>query len=290
MLSYGGGQDSAAILRLLIHRPDLRQRYAPNRLIVVMADTGDEHAATYAHVEDTKALCDEHGIEFVHITSAMGYHRPAWKDLIHFYREGNRIGSKAYPKTCTDNLKIQPIYKFLADYVERTYGPRYPARLKKGLKLFAKKRGKIDVLIGIAKGEEKRLAGDEVGPKWMQESIHKVYPLVELGIDRAGAQALIKAYGYDVPPPSHCRRCPFKTDQELLLMGYDDPEGLAEWMELEANKLYVNEHMGERNMGVWGKKTLPEAYDEAMLRYGHMSVEELREHAFSHGHCVASKY
>lgn len=118
VLSFGGGQDSTALLHLYINNADFRATYAPGRFVVVMSDTGNEHQETYDHVEDVKVLCEEHGIEFRHLTYDQGYHRHNWRDLESFYSDGNRIGSKAYPKTCTDNLKIKPIYNWLAAWVE----------------------------------------------------------------------------------------------------------------------------------------------------------------------------
>ena len=64
-----------------------------------------------------------------------------------------------------------------------------------------------------------------------------------------------------------------------------------EWVQIEANKIQANLHMGEKNLGIWGKTDLlPEKLVEAMEKHGHMSDEELIEYKMSHGHCVASKY
>lgn len=290
VLSFGGGQDSTALLYLYLYNEEFRQRYAPGRFVVVMSDTGDEHEETYEHVLDIQAICEEHGVEFRFLTPDQGYHLDQWQSLIHFYRGGDRIGSKAYPKTCTDKLKIQPIYKWLAAYVEADFGPDYPAYRKVGLKRFAVDHGQIRVLIGIAKGEEKRLAKTDKSPQWMQQAIERVYPLIDLGLDRAGCQNLIRAYGKRVPVPSHCRRCPFKTVAEVEIMRRDDPGGLYEWMRLERNKLRANRHKGDQNLGVWGKRDLIEVARQARDEYGQWSDEELHEHRMTHGHCVASAY
>jgi 3'-phosphoadenosine 5'-phosphosulfate sulfotransferase (PAPS reductase)/FAD synthetase len=79
VLSYGGGQDSTALLYLYaFNHPGFRPRYAPKRFLVLMADTGDEHPETYAHVEHTAAFCRERGVEFHHIALGMGYHPRLW--------------------------------------------------------------------------------------------------------------------------------------------------------------------------------------------------------------------
>jgi len=101
VLSFGGGQDSSALLEMILDDPDFRAKYAPNDLLVCMSDTGDEFDATYRHVRDVQARCKAAGVEFVFITSDMGYHSESWQSLRHFYRTKGTIGSKSYPKTCT---------------------------------------------------------------------------------------------------------------------------------------------------------------------------------------------
>ena len=60
--------------------------------------------------------------------------------------------------------------------------------------------------------------------------------------------------------------------------------------EYERRKLEANTHMGEKNLWVWGKKTLPEVLAEAQEKYKNLTKEEIDEYRFSHGHCVMSKY
>ena len=121
VLSFGGGQDSSVLLEKYLSDQEFRKRYAPNDFLVVMSDTGDEFDATYTHVREEKR-CTEAGVEFVFITSDMGYHSESWLNLKHFYRTKGTIGSKAFPKTCTDRLKLQPIYRFLEDWLSDRYG------------------------------------------------------------------------------------------------------------------------------------------------------------------------
>lgn len=46
VLSYGGGQDSTALILKVIHDESFRAKYIPGDFIVVMADTGNEHKET----------------------------------------------------------------------------------------------------------------------------------------------------------------------------------------------------------------------------------------------------
>lgn len=289
ILSFGGGQDSTAILYRLVFDPVFRQRYAPGRLLVVMADTGDEHPETNRHVWYVKGFCKRHGIEFHLITPDMGYHSESWQSLRGFYNKTRTCGSKAFPKTCTDRLKVQPIYRFIEAWLGREYGVK--ATRKAGFIDFSSRYGKIRMLIGIAKGEEKRIAPPEDEPqRWKRESIETVYPLVDYGMDRKACQDYIRSVGERVPPPSNCILCPFLSEIELVWLYRFMREDYEDWCRIEAEKLKAWEHKGDRNLGVWGKRRLPEVLAGALEKYGHMSDDELHAHKFSHGHCVQSRY
>lgn len=291
VLSYGAGQDSTAILYKLALDPAFRERYAPGALVVVCSDTGNEHDETYKHLEFTKEFCSQHGIEFHHLTADKGFHTQAWVGLEQFYASHNAIGSKAYPKSCTDNLKIQPIYRWLNRWVNEHFFPEHDLSLRKqALYTFAARYGKIEVLIGIAAGEEKRASNATTGTKWMDENIHRVYPLLEQGIDRQGCQDIAAEYGLPCPPPSNCIFCPFKSDIEVLWTARRQPVEFERWVTLEANKLTANAHKGKDNHAVFRNRTLPQVLADAEVKYADWTTERIEEYRFSHGHCVASAY
>ena len=106
----------------VVHDSTFRERYAPGRLISLAAATGSEHDETDDHTRFLKAFSKEHGLHFEHITADQGYHPEKWLSLEHFYESGNRIGSKTYPKTCTWNLKLAPLYKRLEAILAQDYG------------------------------------------------------------------------------------------------------------------------------------------------------------------------
>lgn len=292
VLSFGGGQDSTALLYKYIYDDEFAKKYIGNDFVVIMADTGNEHEETDAHVREIRDLCLDNGINFHFLTGDMGLTSPVWsKGLVHFYESGNRIGSKCFPKTCTDKLKITPIYNFLEEYVHNVYLTEKVGR-KRAIKEFAEKHGKIDVIIGIAAGEETRASTNEESPSvWMRQAINKVYPLLDLEMDRQACQDYITEVGHVVPPPSNCILCPFMSYQELLFMHRTMPEWYNKWVELEANKIKANSHVDpKKNMGVWGNKLLPEVLKIAEQKFGHMTIADLKEYKMSHGHCVKSKY
>lgn len=159
VLSFGGGQDSTTILLKLIFDKEFRRMYAPNNLLVLFADTGNEHPFTYDYIKRViEPLCIKHNIEFVKITNDMGYHGKTWKTLTYQWRLNTpTIGSMAYPKSCTHNLKLNPQYNYLGDRLSKTF--KIPKGNKKEYECYAKQNGRIRLLIGIAKNEEKRVNG-----------------------------------------------------------------------------------------------------------------------------------
>lgn len=288
VLSFGGGQDSTAILYKLIFDPVFRQRYAPGRLVVVFSDTGNEHNDTYRHVREVNDLCLKHDLEFHHLTSDRGFHSISWQSLVQQWKANNTIGSVAYPKSCSDQLKIRPIYKWLESWIGENYN--LDVGRKKALYSFTRRHEKIRVLLGIAHGEEKRIGKKESAPPWMDRCIEKCYPLIDLGLDRKACQDYIHGLGFRVPPPSNCVFCPFKSPAELLWTARRLPVRFSEWKALENAKLEANVKMNGKNFGVYGRKTLSEALLEAEKQFGHLSDQELDDYRMSHGHCVATKY
>ena len=293
ILSYGGGQDSTAILLKLIEDPAFKARWAPGRLACVMSDTGDEHPHTLRYVGRMRRLCEDRGLEFHFLTAGGPYHSDAWPDLISQYRKNNTVGSKAFPKACSAQLKVNVFYRFLEALLSQDYGVSHGR--KQGLYEYTALTGEpIRVLLGIAAGEETRISEDDSSPPWMKRTIERRYPLVELGWDRLTCQNYILSCGQPLPAPSWCRRCPFKGEEDLVLMEREDPEGLAEWVELEKAKLAAATEKfpdlpPEKNLGVFKERTLPQALADAKERYGHLTDEELDGIRMA-GHGVRSCY
>jgi len=304
VLSFGAGQDSTAILLALVFDAKFRKRYAPKDLVVVFSDTGDEHPMTYLHLVRIDKFCKKHNVPFFHLTPSMGFHTKTWHDLRAQYKRNNCVGSKAFPKTCTVNLKINPIYKFLNWYVSQQYEYHQYGSYDIGGTLhskhyaivcFEEDHGKIDMLIGIAKGEEKRI--DKSGKannlgRWFTRTINRIYPLVDVGWDRQECQNRIKEYDVmPVPVPSNCMLCPFMSKIELLWLFRHHPDDFHAWVEFEANKLKKFAHKGDKNVGVFGDlRTLTDILAEAEAEFGKWTKVQLSEYKMSHGHCVMSKY
>ena len=288
VVSDGGGQDSWAILCKLAYDEGFRRRHAPGRLLVVQSDPGDEDPETYAHVAYTRGFCARFGFEYHFLTADLGYHRGDWTSLTHFYRTHSAIGSVAYPKTCSDQLKIKPFYRFLEAWLGEEYGVEVGR--KRGFYQFAERYGPARVLLGIARGEERRVADPDQDEPWMRATIERAYPLIEEGMDRMACQEYARSVGEPVPPPSMCLRCHWRTPVELLWLWRFRTEAFCEWVEMEQAKLLRFAHLGERNLGVYGKNTLMEVLSDAIRRYGHLTDEELHAYRMSHGHCNLNRF
>ncbi len=290
VLSFGAGQDTTTILLLLIYNKEFRNKYAPKNLVVIFSDTGNEHPSTYFHIKKMEKVAEENGIEFIVISNDKGFHSENWMDLKSFYKRTNTVGSKAFRKTCTDNLKIKPIYRFLEEYIAKKYDLNKGR--KKAFKEFAEKHGKILMIIGITKGEESRVAKkSDKDPKWKKLSIEMSYPLIEVGMDRLICQSYIRSLNYIIPMPSNCMICPYLSEIELVWLFKFYPEEYYDWIEFEKAKIDKYSYLEpEKNLGVWGKKLLPTVLEKALNKYGHLTEEELFDYKMSHGHCVKSKY
>jgi hypothetical protein len=300
VLSFGAGQDSTALLELWLVGEDhpkgkaLRQMYPAEHLYVVFSDTGNEHRSTYEHLEATEdRLAGREDVTFIWIQPGSQYHRESWPSLEEHFAANNTIGSKGFVKACSENLKPSVIYKRLEEALAERFG--FPCGRKRGLYRYKEHFGRLPVMLGIAKGEERRAKGNDTGPTWMQRCINRVYPLIELGLGRTDCQEVIRELAGEVPFPSMCRFCPFKSDRQVLLMSRRDPEGLERWMELEQNKIDAwaerTAAKGTKNHGVWTDgRLLPDVLEDARAEYGHLTTEELEADFFSHGHCVSSTY
>lgn len=319
VLSFGAGQESTVLLYLLARDASFRRRWAPGRLLVLGCDTGDEHPETYEHVKWCAQFCEVHGIEFLWLTAhperfnapwaVGGFQSTAWATLTTQYKRNSAIGSRQYARTCTDNLKIGPFYRGLAWYVSgRATEKGAPVIPNRALAFGAWSRnlfGKIRVIIGFAKGEERRAekttatlqrAGKGALPKWRRETFELVFPLIFDPLtnwDREESQRYMRLQELPVPVPSNCMRCHFRGPVELLWLARNHPGKFEEWVQMEEDKLAKYRERGladDKNQGVYGKRTLRQELAEAEKKHGHMTLEELETYRNSHGHCVSNAF
>ena len=298
LVSYGGGQDSTAIFLRCLYESDFRRKYIQGDMLVVISDTGDEHPHTTELIKRMSYLAKTYRYKchFLWVKPKDGHHTPAWPDLMtpQLRPEGGRFKPTMVQlgtKSCTDKLKLVPIYKAVDEWVNKKYGYGFEpgTSRKRALKRYAEEYGPLDVLIGYAAGEESRaeksMKQQEIDRKsgsW-KSHLRRVFPLIQEGWTRKDCQAYceeslnIKVY------PSNCMRCPYMSEAELLWLYKKYPKKYREWVDVEAAKLV--RHAGHpKNNGVFGSKvTIPERLVRAKLKYGHLTISELDEYKYSHG-------
>ncbi len=312
VLSFGGGQDSTAILYRIVYDPEFREKYAPGDFLVIQSDTGDEHDYTWTHVQEIKRFCLIHQIEFVHLTADMGYHSPAWPNIIEPQKreEGGEFEPTLVQlgtKSCTIKTKVDPIYKYLDAWINRKYGYGFKVNSKTGgcdkraIKRFAEENGQINMLIGFAAGEESRAEKSALLELvlWLSpeesfwKAIHRQFPLIDLGLTRQGCQEYIRSVGHSVPMPSNCMRCPYMSAEELYWLYLNHRQKYEEWCGWEARKL-ARHVTHEKNHGVFNTKALiHERLVTVQKKYAHLARAELdvflNEWKMNHG-CGSGGY
>lgn len=293
VLSYGAGQESTTILLRLINEPAFYKKHVSGHLIVVGSDTGDEHPHTYDLVKEAQRLCKSHKIPFFWVTPKFGFHSKSWQSLFFQYKKTSTIGSAAFQQTCTDNLKVKVIDNFIENYIQTVF--HCIGKRKNAYHDFAKRFGKIKLLLGFAKGEESRTTnGNKFDAVWKKATVERFFPLIE---EQWGRQECID-YNETVLSftvfPSNCMRCFYQSEQEILWLYRNYPAKFNEWVRVEKAKLIKWKHKEleepPKNYGVYGLKSLKQKLERALKLYGHWTDEQLNEYKYSHGHCIKSKY
>jgi hypothetical protein len=141
-----------------------------------------------------------------------------------------------------------------------------------------------------------------------------MFPLIDLGMDRAAAQKYVLDAGQVLPVPSCCVRCPYQSHEEIAWTARHYPKQWAEWIEIEANGLANEKHrrfdaagnvlprhgvkglknIGSRRAPKYVTKTLEDFHTESLAKIAHIPADQidayLEAYTFSHGHNVRSKH
>jgi hypothetical protein len=212
-ISYGGGVQSTAMIVLAV-----AGQIAAD--VALFCNVGDdsEHPATIRYVREIAIpWAAERG--FVIHELARQFRTGETETLMgRLMKEGSRslpipvrMPDTGAPGTrsCTHDFKIAVVGKWL-----KAHGatPDDPA----------------DVLIGISTDEIERLQNRKAKPYETP-----VYPLIDLGLDRAGCARVIRDAGLPVPPKSACFFCPFHRPATWAEQRRDEPELFWRSVELE---------------------------------------------------------
>lgn len=183
-LSYGGGVQTTALLRMILageyERPD----------VVIFADTGDEPLAIYAAVERERLNCEAAGLAFRVVARPGG---PLRDELLKgqvrvpaFTRTTKRTTKRRKGgqllRSCTDKFKLAPIRQFL-----RKHGV-----------------AAAEMWLGMSTDEMQRVKTSKL--QWVTNR----YPLVEMDMRRSDCEAYLIRLGIE-PVKSACVYCPYHS-------------------------------------------------------------------------------
>lgn len=192
-LSLGAGVQSTALLVMSARG----LHGCPRANIAVFADTGDEPAWVYEHLARLEAWSPIpiHRVQRGHLSY----------DLMVKQRNGRRYASiplyTASPdggregmlrRQCTSEYKIEPIEKFVREYLG--YRPRMRVRHR------------VTALMGISIDEALRMKPART--PW----VTSLYPLVGARLTRRACQEIIRREGLPEPRKSSCVFCPYHSD------------------------------------------------------------------------------
>jgi len=302
-LNLGLGRDSIAMLLLLLADAlvvDGEERGQEDIDVVVFSNTGAEWPHTYALLPQIRELCESVGLRFIVLEKPPA---GAWQPWLHEkmsqgiskllqpWTQGEwrtieeKAASGAYHlrppiiddyrsrKTvvsiskgdCTDNHKIQPIRKLIADLARERFDVKSNAswghQVRKGT------RPTHLSLIGIAADEASRAEAESEA-----QYVSEAYPLLEMGITKAGESEILEPWGFDHVFKSGCYHCPYQPPGWYWVVRETLPDFWLELLEYEAAALAENPRMfvtGKKPLAdvveTWRAKN-PDATIEAVLR------------------------
>lgn len=306
ILNLGLGRDSLAMLCLVVERALVVDGAAigPEQLdAVVFSDTGAEWDHTYALLPRVRELCQAHGIRLVVLAkppadvwqanrrekgdreapvwcrdvsgtieerAARGYYHRRLPIIDEFRRFGKIAVTVS--ASCTDNHKVQPIRRLVDDLSVEKFGignRAWAAGVKAG------RLEKHRVIIGIAADEASRAI--DTGRPYYERP---VYPLVDMGIEKADEAAILDRHGFGDTRKSGCLMCPYQPAGWFWALRETSPARWAEVLDYEAEALAENPKIG----GIVGGVPVAEAVDRWRAKNPSATVDAVLEKQY--GRCA----
>lgn len=227
VISYGGGVQSTAMIVLAT------QGIIPNVDAALFSNVGDdsEHPATNRYVREVMIpWAAERGLpvhELHRTIMKTGERQTLWQRMMDY--EGDKLrepipvyGSNGAPlsRSCTADHKIKVLGRWIKENAKKEDLP-------------------IDVLIGISVDEIER-AGRGKDEKWER----RLYPLLDLGMNRAKCIEVIRKAGLPIPPKSSCFFCPFHSMTVWSELRRDEPDLFEKAARLEDTLIARREARG----------------------------------------------
>jgi hypothetical protein len=207
-LSLGAGIQSSAVLLLAC------EGIIPRFDVALFANTGWEPRAVYANLARLRAHAARYGIP-VRTVSAGNIRNDALDPAHRFVSMPlhtlNPDGSRGMARRqCTSEYKIRPLKKA----ARQLLGYPHPRRVPRGVY--------IEQSIGISTDEFTRAKDSGVN------YLRNVFPLIELGWDRARCVEYLAERGFEKTVKSACLGCPYHGNAGWRWIRDHDPEGWAD--------------------------------------------------------------
>lgn len=269
VISYGGGVQSTALVVLAAQGVLDDLMGGPVRT-ALFANTGDdsEHPATLKYVREIAIpWAKERGVEIIELqTVKNGQPTTIWNEIMK--PDSKRMLIPVYgdinmplQRSCTVDFKIKTVGRWVK---------------KNG----AKKDDPAQVAIGISTDEIQR-----AGRGKEEHAQQRVYPLLDLGLDRIGCMQLIHKAGLEVPPKSSCFFCPFHRPQVWAELRRDEPDLFDKAQQLEDVMIAKQNARGKNpvyltKFGVRLEDAITAAGDTLFS-----NIDPNDEHGCDSGHC-----
>jgi hypothetical protein len=207
-LSLGAGIQSSAVLLLAC------EGVIPRFDVALFADTGWEPKAVYANLARLRTHAARFGIP-VRTVSAGNIRDDALDPAHRFVSMPlhvlNPDGTRGLARRqCTSEYKIGPLKKAVRELL----GYPHPRRVPRGLY--------VEQAIGISTDEFTR--AKDSGVRYLRN----VFPLIELGWDRAHCAEYLAERGFEKAVKSACLGCPFHGNAGWRWIRDHDPDGWAD--------------------------------------------------------------
>tara|TARA_R110000824_G_scaffold223182_4_gene410978 strand:+ start:1013 stop:1858 length:846 start_codon:yes stop_codon:yes gene_type:complete len=241
VMSFGAGVQSTTLALLAADGDDrLVSLLGGVPDVYLFADTGDEPAKVYVHLERCRGLIEAAGSELHVVSQGVSLS----KHLLDALESGKKSNHAEPPmwvadgsgrsapmsRGCTLKFKLQPLNRFIREWagIKRK---RYP-------------EPQVEVWIGISIDEASRMR--DAKESWKLNR----YPLIEMGWKRSHCVEYLEAKGV-ITPRSACSYCPFHNNVEWADL-MSDPVERARIVAFERSV-----RSAWRDGGAFGVKTEP---------------------------------
>ena len=224
VVAYGGGVDSTALLVKFVEkgiRPDL----------ILFADTKNESPNTYAYFPIIQEFLARHYLPPIQVVSIQRTSKHA--SLEEECLTNQTLPSLAFGwKSCSLKWKVGPQNKFVNNWEPAQRSWAMGGKVRKVIGYDASPR---DACRGTFAGDGKGKALCACCRSFPCKKYVYWYPLMDWGIDRDAAKAIIANAGLPVPVKSSCTFCPAAKTWEIELLAREHPDLARRAVAMEEN-------------------------------------------------------